>query len=646
MKNFTLSILLLLCFGTFAQHHPYSAKTIAPDAKSGNGLGVQVSLDGRTLLVSSVGDDYDSIGMNYVQSAGSAYFMQLDSVGNLLNSQKIVPSERGSSDFFGRQLVLEGSEAFISSPDALVKSSPVSSFARGKVFYFTKDNANYWQEAQRIIAPDSSQHSFGDAIAFEDSALAVSSISEPAVGSPPTQFAGAVYIFRKNASQQWVAYDKIFASDPQVFNKFGHALALSGNSLAVGDYRNGTDSIGQNPNFSTGAVYLFKADSIGNWIEVKKITAPDRSHNDQFGFSLSMDEDVLAIGSPYNHAGNLGSPPIDDCGAVYVYEKNALGNWNFVQKLAAHDRDDYQEYGYDVEVRDDTLLVGSTKHNSNHSGSPFEKEGAMFMYVKDSVGVWKHYSELNVPSSTGAEKMGTSVSFYNGLVVGGSPEQSDSNMNGNGAAFVFYHCPIDTIDLDTTVCKSLLSPSGKHVWKSSGTYLDTLQNIKGCDSILRIALSIVDTTVILDSLTGSFIAQQDTALYQWVDCDNNYLPIAGENGKSFTPTSNGRYAVIIYAGCADTSGCHAINNVSIKEDQLLSQIELFPNPADERVQINLPMQMGITQLEVYNSLGALIDIKLIADQGSIQTENYEAGVYYFQFKWNGFKRTFKIHVTH
>ncbi|MGB0431177.1 MAG: choice-of-anchor tandem repeat GloVer-containing protein [Bacteroidia bacterium] len=64
--------------------------------------------------------------------------------------------------------------------------------------------------------------------------------------------------------------------------------------------------------------------------------------------------------------------------------------------------------------------------------------------------------------------------------------------------------------IDTFACKLYTSPSGKHIWNSDGVYFDTLQTLGGCDSIIEITLDIItyaepnyiDTTV-CDSLISA-----------------------------------------------------------------------------------------------------------------------------------------------
>ncbi|MEI6508542.1 MAG: gliding motility-associated C-terminal domain-containing protein [Bacteroidota bacterium] len=53
---------------------------------------------------------------------------------------------------------------------------------------------------------------------------------------------------------------------------------------------------------------------------------------------------------------------------------------------------------------------------------------------------------------------------------------------------------------DTNVCYIMLSPSGKHVWDSTGIYYDTIPNNLGCDSILLFNLKKLSTKSKIDSI--------------------------------------------------------------------------------------------------------------------------------------------------
>ena len=94
--------------------------------------------------------------------------------------------------------------------------------------------------------------------------------------------------------------DKLTASDAAASDQFGYSVAIDGNTVLVGAY--GKDSW-------TGAVYVLRTtDGGATYGQVAKLTASDAAASDNFGLSVAIDGNTVAIGAPGAGTG----------GAVYV----------------------------------------------------------------------------------------------------------------------------------------------------------------------------------------------------------------------------------------------------------------------------------------------------------------------------------------
>jgi hypothetical protein len=86
-----------------------------------------------------------------------------------------------------------------------------------------------------------------------------------------------------------------------------------------------------------------------------------------------------------------------------------------------------------------------------------------------------------------------------------------------------------TSTLNITACDYLNSPSGNYVWTTSGTYLDTVANVTGCDSIITTVLTIhngsssVQIATACDSYTWSLNNQLYTSSGTFLDTVTNTL---------------------------------------------------------------------------------------------------------------------------
>jgi hypothetical protein len=136
-----------------------------------------------------------------------------------------------------------------------------------------------------------------------------------------------------------------------------------------------------------------------------------------------------------------------------------------------------------------------------------------------------------------------------------------------------------TGQLTANGCDSYTSPSGNYTWTTSGTYYDTLTNSIGCDSILTISLTITSIDNYVQQNGAYLTANMTGASYQWLDCNNNYAPISGATNRTYQATANGSYAVeISQNGCADTSDCYTVTGIGLEKNTLFD-LQIHPNPA-------------------------------------------------------------------
>jgi hypothetical protein len=76
-----------------------------------------------------------------------------------------------------------------------------------------------------------------------------------------------------------------------------------------------------------------------------------------------------------------------------------------------------------------------------------------------------------------------------------------------------------------TVCDSFTVPSGNQVYSSSGVYYDTLTNMTGCDSILRIELNVPSYQLSGKVFQPNNDTISNTTIVYAIELDSNRLPI-------------------------------------------------------------------------------------------------------------------------
>lgn len=190
---------------------------------------------------------------------------------------------------------------------------------------------------------------------------------------------------------------------------------------------------------------------------------------------------------------------------------------------------------------------------------------------------------------------------------------------------------------NTSLSQSIIAACDNYTWThngitytNSGIYSDTLVNMQGCDSIVQLYLTINYVTDISTSVNGTLItANNGNATYQWLDCDNNYIPLSGETNQIFTASSNGSYAVeISQFNCTDTSDCVSIISANILESNFNSSILVSPNPSQRNFLIDLGMNLASVYFTLTDINGKLIESGEYIDTQKLNlTINEPEGVY-------------------
>lgn len=194
-----------------------TAVLLAPDRAPGDVFGISLSLSKDHILVGA--DLTDEGGEN----AGSAYiFEQID--GTWQFETKLTASDSDAGDLFGIRVKLNGDRALIGA----ARDDEAAENA-GAAYIFERTN-NGWQQDTKIVAPDATKDDrFGTRVAISGKTVIVGSILSNIAGTD----VGAAYVFRQS-DQSWQFTRKLIPSDGKTEDVFGWAVAVNGDTVAVG----------------------------------------------------------------------------------------------------------------------------------------------------------------------------------------------------------------------------------------------------------------------------------------------------------------------------------------------------------------------------------------------------------------------------
>lgn len=141
---------------------------------------------------------------------------------------------------------------------------------------------------------------------------------------------------------------------------------------------------------------------------------------------------------------------------------------------------------------------------------------------------------------------------------------------------------------------------------------------------------------------ATLTADQEDAVYQWLDCGTGN-PIPGATTRTYTPTQNGEYSVLIItsANCTVVSECATVSNLGIDKEQLTS-LSIYPNPASDNVTIsNIPAESTVRLLDM---TGKVLFSTAANSTLSMDLTDIKAGVYLLSIEGKKGSKTQKLVV--
>jgi len=350
-------------------------------------FGTACSLDGDYALVSKL----------YTQ-APSVYVFH-DSGSGWSESQILLSGQTEGITEFGRSVDIKG--------DYLVVGENCGFGSCENIAYVYRIEGETWVEDQIITGSDISPGSsdkFGISVSISDSCIVVGGET---AGIPK------LYVFRFDGSG-WVEEQILTAWNPVAESAFGEAVAVHGDYIIAGDYKDWT--LGE----EAGSLYVYHYNGT-NWSGLQKLYASDGYADEQFGYSVDIQDDFFVAGAPWNNGrgaayifrntGNywleaailkgdsmgqgdrvgyhvsldtgkfvMGAPGDDDmgleAGAAYLFKYQAT-HWYRIEKLYALTPGVGDKFGNSVSVSGDNLLI-----TAYQADSPGFNSGAAYMYER------------------------------------------------------------------------------------------------------------------------------------------------------------------------------------------------------------------------------------------------------------------------
>ena len=297
------------------------AKIVPSDRSGYDFFGKSVAISGDYIIVGAA-QKLNATGTNPTFSSGAAYCFKR--IGTTWTQEaKVVSTDRAFEEYFGESVAIDGDYAFVgafqNTTDATLANAKTGA---GAAFIFKRTGTAWAQEAKIVASDRGTQDYFGQNVAINGSyaVVGVSLEDEDAAGANTKSAAGSAYIFKRTGTT-WAQEAKIVATDRAINAYFGSSVGISGDYIAVGANGEKQDTVGANTKSGAGAAYLFKRTGT-TWTQEAKIVAADRADNAFFGAAIALSGTDGLVGASNEKNDVAGVNPFASAGAAYFYKRS------------------------------------------------------------------------------------------------------------------------------------------------------------------------------------------------------------------------------------------------------------------------------------------------------------------------------------
>ena len=425
---------------------------------------------------------------------------------------------------------------------------------------------------------------------------------------------GAAYIFQFNGSM-WQETAKLTASDTLAYNDFGYSVSIDGDIAAVGARTNYT---------GVGAVYIFKRNG-SVWEEETKINCPDCGTQGQalFGRAVSLKGNRVLIGAQQS------SQSLYEAGTAYIF-KRENNNWILEKTFIPADAVITAQFGWSVSLADNYAMIGAAFDPLSFN-TPM---GAAYIYKLDG-NDWLFDAKLLPDTLAASQLFGFSVSIDGNYAVAGAP---GGGTNYGKRAIVFEN------EAGQWSRKAILLPYDYNV--NFGRSVSTLDN----------------DIIVGNTRHGAYLfrnTQPDWNLFAKMEPDDTTYTV-NDFGESVSLSEN-------FVAVGDPSG---INNSSLKtgsvhlfDKNLLVNVDEnqfappenfalyqnYPNPFNPSTSIQYAISnRQFVSLKVYDVLGNEV-ATLVAEyreagsyEVAFNASGLASGIYFYKLQAGSFVETKKM----
>jgi FG-GAP repeat protein len=290
-----------------------------------------VLMSGDNVVVGSKDDDTKGT------DAGAASIYRWDEETYSYNKHKFTASDGANYDIFGSSIASDGESIVIGAN----KNDDNGSNSGSAYVYHWDEKTSSYTEYKITASNGLANDAFGSSVAVYDDKVFVGAYKNDDGGED----SGSIYFYTWDASNSRYLETmcSVTPSDSAAGDKFGYSMSNDGYSVVVG-------AIGDDN--ATGSAYVYRWNEETSLYTEYKLTASDGSYDDNFGYSVSISGDYVAVGAVNDD--DVGN----DSGSVYLYQWFGEG-YEEISKIIASNGAAGDNFGYSISISGEDLIVGT-----------------------------------------------------------------------------------------------------------------------------------------------------------------------------------------------------------------------------------------------------------------------------------------------
>ncbi|MBP8000684.1 MAG: hypothetical protein KA314_14110 [Chloroflexi bacterium] len=457
----------------------------ASNTGTDDNFGYVVAASGDTVVVGTPYEDSNATGINGANNnsapdAGAAYIF-VRSGGSWTQQAYLKASNTEIYDYFGTAVAISGDTVVVTATGEDSNATGIngdqtnnSRFNSGAAYIFVRSGGSWSQQAYLKASNPDTDDAFGSAAAISGDTVVIGTTSEAsnATGVNGNQAdnsasaSGAAYVFVRNGGS-WSQQAYLKASNTETTDRFGHDVAVSGDTIVVGAQEEDSNATGINGNetdnsaANAGAAYVFVR-SGGSWSQQAYLKASNTGADDEFGYTVSISGDTVVVGAHFENSNATGvngtetDNSMNNAGAAYVFVRSG-GSWSQQAYLKASNTAALDGFGRAIAISGDMVVVGATGEdsittgvNGNQADNSASASGAAYVFVR-SGGSWSQQAYLKASNTGAGDVFGNAVAISGNVVMVGArfEDSSATGVNGNqannaatdaGAVYLYTSC--------------------------------------------------------------------------------------------------------------------------------------------------------------------------------------------------------------